>query len=52
MGELKITDDVTIEGPGAELLTIDASGNDPTPDIDNGNGRRVFNIDGWSIDSD
>ena len=33
MGELKITDDVTIEGPGAELLTIDASGNDPTPDI-------------------
>ena len=31
-GELKITDALTINGPGANLLTIDASGNDPTPD--------------------
>ena len=31
-GELKITDSLTINGPGANLLTIDASGNDPTPD--------------------
>ena len=30
-GELKITDSLMVNGPGAELLTIDASGNDPTP---------------------
>ncbi len=44
-GELKITDDVTITGPGADLLTIDASGNDPTPTVNNGDGSRIFNID-------
>ena len=33
-GELKITDSLTINGPGANLLTIDASGNDPTPDVE------------------
>lgn len=45
MGELSITDSVTITGLGANLLTIDGSGNDPTPLVDEGNGRRVFNID-------
>jgi hypothetical protein len=45
LGELFITDSVTIDGLDAELLTIDASGNDPTPTIDDGNGSRVFNID-------
>jgi CSLREA domain-containing protein len=44
-GELKVTDSLTIDGPGAELLTIDASGNDPTPEVNNGDGSRVFNID-------
>ena len=44
-GELAITDSLTINGPGANLLTIDASGNDPTPDVNNGDGSRVFNID-------
>jgi predicted outer membrane repeat protein len=44
-GELKITDSLTITGSGAELLTIDASGSDPTPDVDDGKGSRVFNID-------
>jgi hypothetical protein len=44
-GELVITDSLTINGPGADLLTIDASGNDPTPDMNNGDGSRVFNID-------
>jgi hypothetical protein len=44
-GELKITDSLTITGSGAELLTIDASGNDPTPDLNNGDGSRVFNVD-------
>jgi hypothetical protein len=44
-GELAITDHLTIEGPGPELLTIDASGNDPTPELNNGDGTRVLNID-------
>ena len=44
-GELKITDSVAIDGPGADLLIIDASGNDPTPELNNGDGSRVFNID-------
>jgi hypothetical protein len=52
LGELAVANDVQILGPGAGLLTIDASGNDPTPtstlddDIQNdGDGSRVFNID-------
>jgi CSLREA domain-containing protein len=44
-GELKITDSLTIDGRGAELLTIDANGSDPTPEINSGDGSRVFNID-------
>jgi parallel beta-helix repeat protein len=41
-GQLTISKSLTINGPGAELLTIDASGNDPTPDVNNGDGSRVF----------
>jgi CSLREA domain-containing protein len=46
MGELwiQLHDTLTIDGPGANLLTIDASGNDPTPTIDEENGSRVFLI--------
>jgi CSLREA domain-containing protein len=44
-GALAIIDSLTISGPGASLLTIDASGNDPTPDVNNGDGSRVFTID-------
>jgi hypothetical protein len=44
-GELPIRDSLTINGPGANLLTIDASGNDPRPESNNGDGSRVFNID-------
>ena len=44
-GELKITDSLTIDGPGADLLTIDASGNDATPGANNGDGSRVFDAD-------
>jgi hypothetical protein len=43
-GELDITKSLTINGPGANLLTIDASGNDPTPNVDNGDGSRVFTL--------
>ncbi len=48
LGELAITDSLTITGPDADLLTIDASGNDPTPDENNGDGSRIFNIDDGS----
>jgi hypothetical protein len=44
-GELFIDNRITIQGPGANLLTIDASGNDPTPLVDNGDGSRVFRIE-------
>jgi hypothetical protein len=44
-GELLIADDLTIAGPGADRLTIDASASDPTPDANDGNGSRVFRID-------
>lgn len=43
-GELQITDSLTINGPGAEMLTIDASGNDPTPSEDNSDGTAVFDV--------
>ncbi|MEM9352642.1 MAG: choice-of-anchor Q domain-containing protein [Planctomycetota bacterium] len=49
-GELSVTDSVTITGDGPELLTIDASGNDPTPDEDNGDGSRVFAVSNFSLD--
>ena len=49
-GELTITDSLTINGPGADLLTIDASGNDPTPDVNDWNGSRVFLIDDGDFD--
>ena len=44
-GEIAIRDAVNIVGPGQNLLTIDAAGNDPTPDENNGDGSRIFNID-------
>jgi len=46
LGELPITRAMTLDAtalPGG--LTIDASGNDPTPDEDNGDGSRVFVVD-------
>jgi hypothetical protein len=42
---LRISDDVSIEGPIEERITIDASGNDSTPDVKDGRGSRCFNID-------
>ena len=44
LGELLITDTVIINGPGADLLTIDASGNDIDANV-HGDGTRIFNID-------
>ncbi|MCA9102782.1 MAG: hypothetical protein KDA63_16600, partial [Planctomycetales bacterium] len=59
LGVLTVDKDLTIDGPGAELLTIDASGNDPTPADDNGDGTPVFYVninrsvlvDGFEISS-
>jgi hypothetical protein len=56
-GELAISDSLAINGPGANLLTIDASGNDPTPDstsqdgddTNDADGSRVFNIDDGNL---
>ncbi len=50
-GELKITDALTILGPGANKLTISALGSDPTPGVKNGDGSRIFNIDNANDDS-
>jgi hypothetical protein len=42
-GQLIINKSLTISGPGADLLTVQAF--DPTPTQKNGDGSRVFNID-------
>jgi hypothetical protein len=42
LGELLVSKGLTITGPGPDLLTLIAS--DPTPDMNNGDGSRVFNI--------
>ncbi|MGD9635222.1 MAG: hypothetical protein AB7U97_18225, partial [Pirellulales bacterium] len=44
-GELVINKPLSISGPGASLLTVDASASDPTPDQNIGDGHRVFRID-------
>jgi CSLREA domain-containing protein len=49
LGELVVFDSLTIQGPGAHLLTIDASGNDPTPTTNDSLGTRVFAVDDGSV---
>ena len=48
-GEISINKSLTISGPGASLLTIDASGNDPTPNLKVGDGSRNFLIDDGNL---
>lgn len=48
-GELRIDDSVSIVGPGATMLTIDASGSDLTPETKNGDGIRIFYIDDGDV---
>jgi hypothetical protein len=50
MGELAITDSLTLTGLGSALLTIDASLNDLTPFIQDGTGSRIFNVDDGNRD--
>ncbi len=53
MGELVVTKTLTIDATALPSgLTIDASGNDPTPDEDNGDGSRVFTIDDGDSETD
>ena len=47
-GEFAITEALNILGPGRDELTIDASGNDPTPELDNFDGSRVFYFSSYS----
>jgi hypothetical protein len=44
-GQFAVTASLTINGPGQSLLTIDASGNDPTPAVHDGKGSRIFLVD-------
>jgi CSLREA domain-containing protein len=50
-GELAIKAATNFVGPGAMLLTIDASGNDLTPGVKDGKGSRIFTIIGPSANS-
>jgi CSLREA domain-containing protein len=43
-GELVVSEALAVTGPGPELLTIDASGSDPTPSQNNQDGSRVFSV--------
>ena len=43
-GALLINEDLIVNGPDGFILEVDASGNDPTPNANNGDGSRVFLI--------
>jgi formylglycine-generating enzyme required for sulfatase activity len=50
--QLRITTALEINGPGANWLTIDARAGDPTPDENNGDGVRLFNITDLNANND
>ncbi len=46
LGELALTRAITVDATGLTSgLILDAAGNDPTPEQDDGEGSRIFNID-------
>jgi predicted outer membrane repeat protein len=51
-GELGINDSLTIVGPGANRLTIDATAIHPTPNVNNGDDRPVLHIDDGNFETD
>ncbi|MBX3434589.1 MAG: hypothetical protein KF847_14820 [Pirellulales bacterium] len=51
LGELIIDVSVVIQGPTTFELEIDASGNDPTPNLNAADGSRVFRIDDGDINN-
>jgi hypothetical protein len=48
-GELAITDALTIVGPGGNLIVIDATASDDTPDLNDRQGNRIFNINDGDV---
>jgi predicted outer membrane repeat protein len=48
LGVLRVGTEIEFQGPDNFVLEIDASGNDPSPGVDNGTGTRVFEIDDGS----
>ena len=53
LGELSITKSMTVDASSLRGgLTLDASANDPTPDKDNGDGSRIFDIDDGDFGTD
>ncbi|MCC6492345.1 MAG: hypothetical protein IT424_04930 [Pirellulales bacterium] len=50
-GELRISKDVTIQGPGSAILTINGAGNDLSPFSPAGDGSRLFHINNGSAGS-
>lgn len=53
LGQLEIDRSLTIDGTALNRgVTIDASGNDPTPDENNGDGSRVFLVNDRNVDSE
>ena len=50
-GQLTVTESVNIKGPGAALLTIDASASDTTPNDNEGNGSRIFAFTGSEVEA-
>ncbi len=53
LSHLAITRSMTVDATAlSQGLTIDASGNDPTPDEDNGDGSRIFDIDDGDVFTD
>jgi hypothetical protein len=44
LGEIPIAKDLHLLGPGAHLLAVDASGNDTTPETNDGQGSRVLHV--------
>ncbi len=53
LGELSLTRPITIDATGLTSgLIIDAAGNDPTPELNDGQGSRIFNIDDGNLFGD
>jgi CSLREA domain-containing protein len=51
LGQMYVTYSMEILGPGAGLLTIDASTADTTPGVLDGQGTRTFSLEGWPSDA-
>jgi predicted outer membrane repeat protein len=48
-GDLEVSHGISIIGPGADLLAIDASGDDPTPGVNDARGSHIFLFKGSNL---